>query len=111
MHNWAEKFDASITVVDKGLVILEMNEKAMATFEKYGSNALIGKNLKDCHAQRSMEIMARILETGEPHTYTIDKGGIKKIVHQAPWKENGAIAGLVEISFEIPTEMEHFVRG
>jgi hypothetical protein len=64
-----------------------------------------------------MEKMRRILDTGEPHTYTIEKaaaggsGKVRKMVHQAPWYRDGAIAGLVEVSFEIPWEMEHYDRG
>jgi hypothetical protein len=64
----------------------------------------------DCHQEKSKAIMQRIMETGEPNSYTIEKNGIKKIIHQAPWKKDGAIAGLVEISIEIPSEMDHFVR-
>ena len=110
-ENWTDSFGASITIADKDLVIVYMNDRAAATFEKSGGRGLIGKKLADCHQDRSMEIARRILDTGEPHSYTIEKGPVRKIIHQAPWKKDGAIAGLVEISFEIPWEMEHFVRG
>lgn len=110
MQNWMDEFGAAITVVDNNFVVLYMNSKAISAFEKYGGRELLGKGLKDCHNERSMAIMCNILETGEPHTYTIEKGGIKKLVHQAPWKKDGAIAGLVELSIEIPWELEHFVR-
>ncbi|MCL1893334.1 MAG: PAS domain-containing protein [Holophagaceae bacterium] len=110
MQDWMDDFGASITVVDKDFVVTSMNKKAMSTFEKYGGKALINKNLADCHNERSMAIMRNILESGKPNTYTIEKGGIKKLVHQAPWKKDGAIAGLVEFSIEIPWELEHFKR-
>ncbi|MCL1908482.1 MAG: PAS domain-containing protein [Holophagaceae bacterium] len=110
MQNWIENFGAAITVVDKDLVIAYMNDKALSAFEKYGGRELLGRNLEGCHSERSMAIMRQILETGEPHTYTIEKGGIKKLVHQAPWKKGGATAGLVEFSIEIPWELEHFAR-
>jgi len=111
MQNWMEEFNAAITVVDSHFDIIYMNGKAAATFEKWGGRELIGKNLSNCHQERSMAIMNRIMKTGTPHIYTIEKKGIKKMVFQSPWKKDGAIAGLVEISLEIPWEMEHFVRN
>jgi type II secretory pathway component PulC len=110
MVNWPEGFDAAITVVDSDFVIIGMNGKAIAAFEKWGGQALVGKNLMECHKEKSMAIMREIMETGKPHAYTIEKQGIKKLIYQAPWKKDGKIAGLVEISIEIPWEMEHFVR-
>jgi hypothetical protein len=110
MDNWTDLFGAALTVVDSEFVVLYMNEKSAATFEKYGGRGLVGKRLDGCHSERSMGLMRRILETGEPHTYTIEKAGVRKMVHQAPWEKDGAVAGLVEISIQIPWEMEHFVR-
>ena len=109
-HNWMDGFDAAVTVVDKDLNILYMNDKAMSAFEKYGGKGLIGKNLAGCHTGRSMEIMKGILETGRANVYTIDKGGIKALVYQSTWSVNGSIAGLVEIAFKIPSELPHHVR-
>jgi transcriptional regulator with PAS, ATPase and Fis domain len=111
MQNWMEEFNAAITVVDSAFDVIYMNSKAAATFEKWGGRELIGKSLSNCHQERSMSIMRRIIETGTPNSYTIEKNGIKKMVFQAPWEKDGAIAGLVEISFEIPWDMEHFVRS
>jgi transcriptional regulator with PAS, ATPase and Fis domain len=113
--DWADRFGAAITVVDRDLAVVYMNDRAGAVFEKWGGRGLLGKSLASCHTDGSMEIMRRILETGEPHTYTIEKAGpagrVRKIIHQAPWEKDGATAGLVEISFEIPWEMGHYVRG
>jgi isocitrate dehydrogenase (NAD+) len=39
--------------------------------------------------------MERILETGVPNIYTIEKKGIKKLIYQAPWRKDDEIAGLV----------------
>jgi len=50
------------------------------------------------------------LASGETNTYTIEKNGVKKMVHQSPWYEKGQIQGLVELSFEIPPVMAHHVR-
>jgi hypothetical protein len=48
----------------------------------------------------------------EPTTnaYTIEKNGIKKLIYQTPWYENGVYQGFVELSLEIPFEMKHAVR-
>jgi hypothetical protein len=42
--------------------------------------------------------------------YTIEKEGIKKLIYQAPWYDNGKLSGLVELSMVIPFIMDHFVR-
>ncbi len=109
--DWAMQFPGAVTVCDGDLTIVYMNEKAIAGFSGKGGESLLGKNLADCHQPRSMEIVRRILETGEPNVYTIEKGGKKKMIYQAPWRKEGAIAGLVEISMEIPAVMPHFVRS
>ena len=41
----------------------------------------------------------------------MEKAGIKKLIYQAPWRKDGKVAGVVELSMEIPFEMPHFVRG
>jgi hypothetical protein len=42
--------------------------------------------------------------------YTIEKNGVRKLIFQAPWFQDGKYAGLVELALEIPAEMPHFVR-
>jgi hypothetical protein len=44
------------------------------------------------------------------NVYTIEKAGVKKLVYQAPWYKDGRYSGVVEISFEVPFELPHFVR-
>jgi len=51
-----------------------------------------------------------MLESGKSNTYTIDKKGAKKMIHQTPWYNNGILMGLVELSIELPEEMPHFIR-
>ncbi len=111
MQDWALEFPGAVTVCDRDYTVLYMNDKAAKTFEKWGGAALLGKSLRDCHKASSMETMDRILATGSPNVYTIEKEGVKKIIYQAPWRKEGKIAGLVELSLEIPAEMPHFVRG
>lgn len=109
-NNWIKDFDAAITVCDTQGVILDMNEKAIDTFSKYGGRGLIGKSLFDYHKPESVAQIKMMFETGKNNVYTIEKNGIKKMIYQNPWYENGVVKGLVELSFEIPAEMPHHIR-
>ena len=53
---------------------------------------------------------AKLLETGGVNTYTIEKKGVRKMIYQTAWKQDGVVGGLVEISMEIPGEMPHYMR-
>ncbi|MBL8966163.1 MAG: PAS domain-containing protein [Spirochaetaceae bacterium] len=111
MQDWALEFPGAVTVCDRDYTVLYMNDKAAKTFEKWGGADLLGKSLRDCHLPSSIETMERILQSGSPNVYTIEKAGVRKLIYQAPWKKEGKIAGLVELSLEIPAEMPHFVRS
>lgn len=108
--NYFNELDAAITISDLEGNIIFMNQKAMKTFEKYGGEKLIGQNLKHCHPESAWNKITQMIEAGESNAYTIEKNGVKKIIIQKPWLENDEIKGLAEFSFEIPFEMEHFIR-
>jgi transcriptional regulator with PAS, ATPase and Fis domain len=110
-HDWIKQFPAAVTVCDCKGVILEMNDRAAQTFEKEGGGSLIGKNLLDCHPEPARSKVESLLDTCQKNVYTIEKNGLKKLIYQCPWFENGQYAGFVELSLEIPFEMEHFVRS
>lgn len=110
MHEWIETFSAAITVCDRQGIILYMNERAAQIFERDGGRALIGKSLLDCHPEPARSKLQMMLDQALSNTYTIEKNGQRKIIHQAPWFQNGQYAGLVEWSFEIPDPMPHFIR-
>ncbi|MDO9679444.1 MAG: PAS sensor protein [Bacteroidales bacterium] len=105
---WANELSCAVTVCDCEGVVLWQNIKAVKTFESYGD--LIGKNLKDCHAAKSWEVIHEMIQNGTSNSYTIEKNGIKKLIHQTPWYKEGAVAGLVEFSIELPLEIPHFKR-
>lgn len=111
MHDWAQEFAGAVTICDADYTIVYMNDRALATFAADGGASLIGTDLRKCHQARSNEIMARILATGEPNSYTIEKRGVHKLIYQAPWFRDGKIAGLVELSLVIPADLPHFVRS
>jgi hypothetical protein len=107
---WIREFPAAITVCNSIGIILAMNDKACKTFAEDGGARLIGTNLIDCHSEPARSKVTDLLNSKSLNVYTIDKGGIKKLVYQSPWYENGEFAGFVEMSLPIPSEMPHFVR-
>ena len=86
---WAEGTHCAITVCDLEGKVIFMNERSRATFDKEG---------------RTM------LATDTVNCYTIDKQGVKKMIYQTPWRKDGKVCGMVEISMVIPNEMPHYVR-
>ena len=106
--DWAKELNCAVTVCDNDGIVLYMNDKAKETFARHGD--LIGKSLIPCHNERSRAIIADLLASGGSNSYTIEKNGVRKMIYQTAWKENGKVAGLVEISMVIPEDMPHYVR-
>jgi transcriptional regulator with PAS, ATPase and Fis domain len=109
-HAWIKEFPAAVTICNAEGIILEMNEKAIKTFEKDGGAKLIGTNLLDCHPEPSRSKLLELLKTQQKNIYTIEKNGIKKLIYQSPWYTSGKYSGLVELSLEIPFDLQHFIR-
>ena len=110
LNHWHEKFEGEITICDRDGIIIYMNEFSKKQFVKYGGGKLIGTNLLDCHPEPSRSKLVQLLKSHETNSYTIEKGGIKKIIHQSPLFENGVFNGLIEISFVLPPVLPHFNR-
>jgi len=110
MTEWFKGFDAAVTVCDSKGIVLYMNDKAVKTFEKYGGASLIGKSLIDCHPEPARTKLLGLLGNQGKNVYTIEKNGVKKLIYQAPWFDEGRYGGLVELSMEIPVAMPHYVR-
>lgn len=106
--NWVETAGCAVTICDKDCNILFQNEEARKLYAKHGD--LRGRNLMPCHNERSREIIRRLLATGQTNTYTIEKGPIRKVIFQTPWRRGGEIAGIAEISIVLPPDMPHYVR-
>ena len=109
-HAWINEFPGAFTVCDPDGIILVMNDKSAQVFEADGGKSLIGSNLLDCHPMAARAKLERLMETQERNVYTIEKNGVKKLIYQSPWYENGRCMGWVELALEIPFEMPHFVR-
>ncbi|MBI3125256.1 MAG: hypothetical protein HYZ10_12705 [Ignavibacteriales bacterium] len=109
--DWAKELPSAITICDLDGKIIFMNEKSAEVFKDDGGYKLIGQNLFACHSNESNEKIKQIIAEKKPNTYTIEKAGKKKLIHQTPWFENGELKGLVEFSIEIPFDMPHHVRS
>lgn len=109
--DWVREFPGAITVCDAAGIILQMNERAIATFAADGGAALVGRNVLDCHPEPSRTQLAGLLASGQTNAYTIEKNGVRKLIYQSPWYEDGAYRGFVELSLVIPAELPHHVRA
>lgn len=109
--DWVREFPGAITVCDPEGVILAMNAKAVEAFRKEGGEALVGRNVLDCHPEPSRTKLKGLFESQQANVYTIEKNGIRKLIYQSPWYSEGKYAGLIELALEIPAQMPHFVRG
>ncbi len=107
---WLDGIAVAATVCDRAGVCLYMNEQAARVFAKNGGRALVGKNLLDCHPEPGRARFAAQLAVPSPHSYTIEKDGVRKLIHQLPWYKGGVFAGVVELSFAVPAVLPHFVR-
>lgn len=109
-RDYFEGVNFAVTICDKDGKILDMNKKSKTTFLKNGED-IIGNNLLDCHPEPSKSMLADMLANPRTNVYTIEKKGVKKIIYQTPWFDEGEYAGFMEVSMEIPFEMPHKVRG
>lgn len=108
--DYFKELNVAVTVCDKEGKILDMNEKSRKTFLKPGREELIGKNVLDCHPEPARSLLESMLKEPRTNAYTIEKNGVKKLIYQTPWFENGEYKGFMELSMEIPFEMKHCVR-
>ena len=109
--DYLNEIHAAVTICDVDGTIIYMNNRSVNNYKKDGGKELIGKSLYDCHPGASKEKLRELIESQKENSYTIEKNGIYKAIHQVPWFENGEFKGLIEFSFEIPDPLPHFVRG
>jgi transcriptional regulator with PAS, ATPase and Fis domain len=110
LPDFIREFPGAITVCDTQGTILYMNDRSCKTFNKDGGAELMGENLAGCHPEPSRSKLIALLESAGTNTYTIEKEGVRKLIHQCPWYEGGEYKGLVELSLVIPSVMPHYVR-
>ena len=107
--DWVKEYPGAVTVCDRQGIILYMNERAIKVLSGDGMS-LVGKNVLDCHPEPARTKLAELLRTQASNSYTIEKNGVKKLIHQSPWYQDGNYGGFVELSIEIPFSMPHYVR-
>lgn len=110
-HAWVEGFPGAITVCDPEGIILEMNDAAIRVFQKDGGRDLLGRNLLDCHHEEARRRLQELMAQRQINVYTIEKHGVKKLIYQSPWFQDGEYAGFMELSLELPAELPHFLRN
>lgn len=110
-HAWVKELPIEIMVCDTEGTILEMNAGAEVLFADDGGLDLLGTNVLDCHPEPSRTKLSGMMDKQLTNTYYFTEHGKKNFVFQAPWTKDGQYAGFVEISFEVPDEIPHFVRG
>jgi transcriptional regulator with PAS, ATPase and Fis domain len=110
-YAWIKEFAGSVIVSDPAGIITGMNDKGAKTLEEDGGRAMIGKNMLECHPEPARSKLAELMQKRQTNIYTIEKKGLKKLIYQSPWYQNGEYAGFIEISLEIPFDMPHFVRS
>ncbi len=108
--DYLNEVNAAVTVCDMNGTIIYMNDRSGEVFQNDGGKMLIGQSLFDCHPEPALSTLKKLLATGETNIYTIEKNGRKKIIFQSPWRNNNVVGGMIEMSFELPEVMEHFVR-
>lgn len=110
-HEWVREFPGAVIVCDEAGRITELNDRAVRSYESEGGRALIGKDLLACHPEPARAKLAALMAERRTNVYTIEKSGLRKLVYQAPWFREGRYAGFVEIVFEVPAEIPHFLRS
>lgn len=108
--DYFKEADVAVTVCDKEGKIIDMNEKSRETFLKPGREELTGQNVLACHPEPARSLLADLLQNPRTNAYTIEKEGVKKLIYQTPWYENGEYMGFIELSMVIPFEMKHRIR-
>lgn len=102
---WLDELPAGVVVCDTKGIILSMNERAALIFKKSGGRDLIGRNMMACHPEGAQKKILELLETKQLNAYTVEKNGVKSLLYQSPWYEDGKFMGYVEFIFSLPQEM------
>jgi len=102
---WIEELPAGITVCDAKGIITFMNDRAALIFQKSGGRELIGQSLLACHPEEAQKKILDLLATKEPNAYTVEMKGIKALLYQTPWYENGEFRGYVEFILTLPSQI------
>jgi len=111
--DWVVGFPGAVTVSNQEGAIAAMNPASARGFAARGGEQLLGSDLLACHPEPARSKLRALMEEKRTNVYTIEKGGVHKLVLQAPWFRGDPgveFGGYVEIVVDIPAELPHFVR-
>lgn len=111
--DWIKDFSVAVVICDRKGVLTYLNDAAAEMYAHAGGYALLGKSIMEgCHKQQaSNDKMIEIMETRKPYTYSIERNGVKRLIHQMPHIINDEVVGIVEVAIIVPFDIPHFVRG
>ena len=109
--NWMEESPLSIIVSDPSGMIVYMNTVAANAYLHLGGKLLIGSSMFECHPEPALTKLKELMEQRHSNVYTIERNGIHKMVLQSPWYQDGTYAGYIELIFQIPVDIPHYIRG
>ena len=108
--DWVQDYPAAISVCDTEGTIIALNRRAAENFHRDGGERLVGTSLFACHPEAANIIIRRLLAEHTANTYVVEKHGLRKLVHQAPWYRDGVFAGLTETIIELPADIPTHCR-
>ena len=73
-------------------------------------SGLLGTNVLACHPDPALASWKACWQSQTANAYFNTENGEKRFFFQSPWYQDGRYAGFVEISFEVPEEIPHFIR-
>ena len=97
LPEWPNEFPSAITITGADGTILYMNAQSCKLFDEDGGAKLIGTNVLECHPAHARAILEDLLASGKSNTYTIEKNGKKKLIHQAPWFKEASMRGWLRL--------------
>jgi transcriptional regulator with PAS, ATPase and Fis domain len=102
---------AEVMACSKDGEILDMNAEAAILFGTDGGFSLLGANVLECHPESARVKLERMLKDQNTNAYYNTENGVTRFFYQAPWYQDGQYAGFIEISFEVPEQIPHYIRG
>ena len=109
-RDYFEEVDVAVTVCAKDGTILVMNGKSRKTNLRPGQESILGQNVLDCHPEPARSLLEDMLRNPRTNVYTVEKEGLKKLIFQTPWYDEGEYAGFMELSMVLPENIPHRVR-
>ena len=108
---WFEELPCAVTVCDRDYKILYMNRESAEVNAKDGGKKLIGKSLMDCNPVEAQAKLRKVMASGKPNVFTVERKGVKKLAYECHWRKGGRVGGLLEIYFELPKDLPNHIRS